>query len=264
MKTFQQFVEGYKGEKKEKSIYARYKKINDPQPPTDPLKPVRTEAAALAIPAAAKLAPYVLPAIGAAANLMKGAQPRKPSVQRAPDMSAAARQKRQAQQDRRAQAADRRREREAEASKKIDDLIGTQKDRAYAKQRRENPALRDAEAKQRTINDRRAAQRARMDAAAKKNNLGESVNISGDFNGNLYINSQPEQQVEESYVADILWEGNLYRLELKGRMPSKDELAENLQTSYPGALVQQIYPIVESELNIKSAKRYHPAKLDWV
>ena len=94
--------------------------------------------------------------------------------------------------------------------------------------------------------------------------LSESVNISGDFNGNLYMNSQPEQQVEEGYVADILWEGNLYRLELKGRMPSKDELAENLQTSYPGALVQQIYPIVESELNIKSAKRYHPAKLDWV
>ena len=135
MKNFKQFVEGYKGDKKEKSLYARYKKINDPQRPPDPLKP---------------------------------------------------------------------------------------------------------------------------------KTLGESVNISGDFNGNLYINSQPEQQVEESYVADILWEGNLYRLELKGRMPSKDELAENLQTSYPGALVQQIYPIVESELNIKSAKRYHPAKLDWV
>ena len=257
MKSFKEFTEGYKGEKKEKSIYARYKKINDPQPPTDPLKPVRTEAAALAIPAAAKLAPYVLPAIGAAANLMKGAQPRKPSVQRAPDMSAAARQKRQAQQDRRAAAAERNRQREAEASKKIDDLIGTQKDRAAAKKARENqPQI------QRDL--RRAAQRARMDAAAKRNNLGESVNISGDFNGNLYMNSQPEQQVEESYVADILWEGNLYRLELKGRMPSKDELAENLQTSYPGALVQQIYPIVESELNIKSAKRYHPAKLDWV
>jgi hypothetical protein len=94
--------------------------------------------------------------------------------------------------------------------------------------------------------------------------LSESVNISGDFNGNLYMNSQPEQQVEESYVADILWEGNLYRLELRGRMPSKDQLAENLQSSYPGALVQQIYPVTESNLDIKSAKRYHPAKLDWV
>ena len=94
--------------------------------------------------------------------------------------------------------------------------------------------------------------------------LTENVNISGDFNGNLYINSQPEQQVVESYVADILWEGNLYRLELKGRMPSKDQLAENLQSSYPGALVQQIYPVTESNLDIKSAKRYHPAKLDWV
>ena len=94
--------------------------------------------------------------------------------------------------------------------------------------------------------------------------LTENVNISGDFNGNLYINSQPEQQVEESYVADILWEGNLYRLELKGRMASKNQLAENLQSSYPGALVQQIYPVTESNLDIKSAKRYHPAKLDWI
>lgn len=254
MKTFQQFVEGYKGDKKEKSIYARYKKINDPQAPTDPLKPVRTEAAALAIPAAAKLAPYVLPAIGAAANLMKGAQPRKPSVQRAPDMSAAARQRRQAQQDRRAAARDRT---ETKAKEGIDRVLGTDAERSAAKKARESqPQI------QRDL--RRAAQRARMDAAAKRNNLGESVNISGDFNGNLYINSQPEQQVEESYVADILWEGNLYRLELKGRMPSKDQLAENLQSSYPGALVQQIYPVTESNLDIKSAKRYHPAKLDWV
>ena len=133
MKTFQQFVEGYKGDKKEKSLYARYKKINDPQPPADPLKPVRTEAAALAIPAAAKLAPYVLPAIGAAANLMKGAQPRKPSVQRAPDMSAAARQRRQAQQDRRAAARDRT---ETKAKEGIDRVLGTDAERAAAKQAR--------------------------------------------------------------------------------------------------------------------------------
>jgi len=40
--------------------------------------------------------------------------------------------------------------------------------------------------------------------------LSESVTISGDFNGNLYINSQPEQQqVGESYVADVMWKGSL-------------------------------------------------------
>ena len=36
--------------------------------------------------------------------------------------------------------------------------------------------------------------------------MSESVNISGDFNGNLYINSQDQQsqeEVGESYVADI-------------------------------------------------------------
>ena len=30
------------------------------------------------------------------------------------------------------------------------------------------------------------------------------VNISGNFNGNLYMNSQ--EQVGESYVADITWQ----------------------------------------------------------
>jgi hypothetical protein len=39
MKTFKEFTEGYKNEKKEKSIYARYKDINNPKPPADQLKP---------------------------------------------------------------------------------------------------------------------------------------------------------------------------------------------------------------------------------
>ena len=94
--------------------------------------------------------------------------------------------------------------------------------------------------------------------------LSESVNISGDFNGNLYINSQPEEKVTEGYVADIIWEGNLYRIELEGSLPSKEELSEKLQMSYPGALIQQIYPVSESQLNIKDVKRYHPAKLEWI
>ena len=98
--------------------------------------------------------------------------------------------------------------------------------------------------------------------------LSESVNISGDFNGNLYINSQPEQpqQVGENYVADVVWEGNLYRLELitKSGVPSKQELGEQLQRQYPGAIVHQIYPAEEKNFNIKNVQRYHPSKLEWI
>jgi hypothetical protein len=98
--------------------------------------------------------------------------------------------------------------------------------------------------------------------------LSESVNISGDFNGNLYINSQPEQpqQVGESYVADVMWQGSLYRLELvtKSGLPSKQKLGEELQRQYPGAIVHQIYPAEEKNFNIKNAQRYHPSKLEWI
>ena len=97
--------------------------------------------------------------------------------------------------------------------------------------------------------------------------LSESVNISGDFNGNLYINSQPEQQqVGEQYAADVLWKGSLYRLELVSQngVPSLRDLGEELQNEYPGAVVQQIYPVEERNLSIKSAKRYHPSKLEWI
>jgi len=98
--------------------------------------------------------------------------------------------------------------------------------------------------------------------------LSESVNISGDFNGNLYINSsQPgPQQVGEEYVADVLWNGSLYRMELvtKTGIPSKRSLGEELQAEYPGAIVHQIYPIAEKNCNIKKASRYHPSKLEWI
>ena len=98
--------------------------------------------------------------------------------------------------------------------------------------------------------------------------ISESVNISGDFNGNLYINSsQSEQQsVGEGYVADVLWNGSLYRMELTSRtgIPSKQSLGEQLQSEYPGAIVHQIYPITEKNLNIKNARRYHPSKLEWI
>jgi hypothetical protein len=98
--------------------------------------------------------------------------------------------------------------------------------------------------------------------------ISESVNISGNFNGNLYINSnQPEQQqVGEEYVADVLWKGSLYRMELisKTGIPSNRDLGEQLQNDYPGAVVQQIYPVEEKNLNIKNTRRYHPSKLEWI
>lgn len=98
--------------------------------------------------------------------------------------------------------------------------------------------------------------------------ISESVNIAGDFTGNLYINSQPEpqQQVGESYVADVMWQGNLYRLELVTRsgLPSKQSLGEQLQKEYPGVIVHNIYPAEEKNLNIQNVKRYHPSKLEWI
>lgn len=97
--------------------------------------------------------------------------------------------------------------------------------------------------------------------------ISESVNIAGDFTGNLYINSASEpQQVGEEYVADVMWNGSLYRLELasKNGIPSARDLGEQLQSNYPGAVVHQIYPLTEKNLNIKNAKRYHPSKLEWI
>lgn len=95
----------------------------------------------------------------------------------------------------------------------------------------------------------------------------ESVNISGDFNGNLYINSPPaKKNFGEEYVADIVWNGSIHRLQFVSRngMPSKRSLGEQLQSNYPGAVVHQIYPFVEKEDYIKSVKRYHPGKLEWI
>jgi hypothetical protein len=97
--------------------------------------------------------------------------------------------------------------------------------------------------------------------------ISESINIAGDFTGNLYVNSQPEQQsVGEEYIADILWNGSLHRMEIvsKNGIPSKIELGEQLQSKFPGAVVQQIYPTMKSSLNIKNTQRYHPSKLEWI
>ena len=74
-----------------------------------------TEAAALAIPAAMKMAPYVIPAAGAAANIFKGmmqsdASDKFKARQRGGRLSPGEAQRRQAREDRRAEAQRRARE----------------------------------------------------------------------------------------------------------------------------------------------------------
>ena len=99
--------------------------------------------------------------------------------------------------------------------------------------------------------------------------LTESVNIAGDFNGNLYINdSQTQQQpVGESFVADVVWQGKLYRMELIGdQIPTRESLGEQIQNEYPGAVVHNIYPAQcnsNSALKITGIKRYQPERLTW-
>ena len=96
--------------------------------------------------------------------------------------------------------------------------------------------------------------------------LSESITINGDFNGTLNVGGSSQETPAESYFADVVWEGKIYRMEIEGSMPSKNELAEQLQGEYPGAIVQNIYKSQNSGSGIKviDDKRYHPAKLDWV
>ena len=93
--------------------------------------------------------------------------------------------------------------------------------------------------------------------------LSESITINGDFNGTLNVGGSSSEQTSESYFADVVWEGKIYRMEIEGKMPSKTELAENLQGEYPGAVVHNIYPASQSSVNIKSSQRYRPERLNW-
>jgi len=95
--------------------------------------------------------------------------------------------------------------------------------------------------------------------------LSESINIAGDFNGNLYVNSSETQSepVGESFLADVMWQGKIYRLEVEGKMMDKNALAEQLQGEYPGAIVHNIYPSSSNSLKIKNAQRYRPESLTW-
>lgn len=93
--------------------------------------------------------------------------------------------------------------------------------------------------------------------------LSESINIAGDFNGNLYMNSSQPEVTKESFLADVVWQGRLYRMQLEGKMMSKNELAEQLQAEYPGAIVHNIYPQTEGSIKVKNAERYRPERLTW-
>jgi hypothetical protein len=102
--------------------------------------------------------------------------------------------------------------------------------------------------------------------------LSESVTIHGDFNGTLNVGSDPVQQKvneQNQYVADVIWMGSIYRMTLERkeslRLPTTQELAEQLQGEYPGAIVQRIYPVEpKPEVKIADVKRYHPGKLEWI
>jgi len=93
--------------------------------------------------------------------------------------------------------------------------------------------------------------------------LTESITINGDFNGTLNVGASQSEQAQESFFADVMWEGKIYRLEIEGTMPSKNELTEQLQGEYPGAIVHNIYPSESNTLKIKSSQRYRPERLGW-
>jgi hypothetical protein len=95
--------------------------------------------------------------------------------------------------------------------------------------------------------------------------LSESITINGDFNGTLNVGSsqQEQEQAQESFFADVMWEGKLYRLEVEGKMLSKNQLAEQIQGEYPGAIVHNIYPGQINTSKIKNVQRYQPERLSW-
>ena len=93
--------------------------------------------------------------------------------------------------------------------------------------------------------------------------LSESITINGDFNGTLNVGSSQPEQTQESFFADIVWEGKIYRLEVEGSMLSKNKLAEQIQGEYPGAIVHNIYPSQQNTSRIKNIQRYQPERLTW-
>jgi hypothetical protein len=93
--------------------------------------------------------------------------------------------------------------------------------------------------------------------------ISESITINGDFNGTLNVGSAQPEQASESFFADVVWEGKLYRMEVEGKSMTRNELAEQLQGEYPGAIVHNIYPSTNSPITIKNSQRYQPERLTW-
>ncbi len=93
--------------------------------------------------------------------------------------------------------------------------------------------------------------------------LSESITINGDFNGTLNVGSSEPEQATESFFADVVWEGKLYRLEVEGNIMDKNALAEQLQGEYPGAIVHNVYPMTKNSVTVKNAQRYRPERLSW-
>lgn len=78
------------------------------------------------------------------------------------------------------------------------------------------------------------------------------------------MNSSSQQETAtESFLADIVWQGRLYRMEVEGKMMDKNALAEQLQAEYPGAIVHNVYPNSTNPLKIKNTERYRPERLSW-
>ena len=44
---------------------------------------------------------------------------------------------------------------------------------------------------------------------------------------------------------------------------SKNQLAEQIQGEYPGAIVHNIYPAQVNTSRIKNSQRYQPERLSW-
>ena len=93
--------------------------------------------------------------------------------------------------------------------------------------------------------------------------ISESITINGDFNGTLNVGSSQPEQATESFFADVVWEGKLYRLEVEGNIMDKNALAEQLQGEYPGAIVHNVYPMTSNSVTVKTAQRYRPERLSW-
>jgi hypothetical protein len=64
-------------------------------------------------------------------------------------------------------------------------------------------------------------------------------------------------------LLDVVWQGKIYRMEVEGKMMDKNELAEQLQDEYPGAIVHNVYPNTTSSVKVKNAQRYQPERLSW-